>query len=322
MHTQAPAFAPLHFSTRELPTRERIPFWSEVFARQIVKVDIELQSGRPLEAEATLLALPELCATWFVSPTPARYERTPQIVADGDDAFVLFIDTGGSLTISHRGHDVPIAAGDAVSILHAEPATMQFSSVNYLALMVPRTVIAPFVPNLEDNAARLMPRGSEALRLLTDYLATLRDGAPLTDPAVAKLVATHVHDLMVMAIGSNGDGAAIAKRRGVAAVRLHAIKAEIAVDPGLDIETVAKLQHVTPRYIQMLFENEGTTFSAYLLNQRLARAHHLLTDGHHSGWTISAIAFRSGFGDLSHFNRAFKRRYGASPSEIRAHAQT
>jgi AraC-like DNA-binding protein len=33
--------------------------------------------------------------------------------------------------------------------------------------------------------------------------------------------------------------------------------------------------------------------------------------------SITAIAFDAGFGDLSYFNRTFRRRYGATPSDIR-----
>ncbi|MEN3383321.1 MAG: hypothetical protein V7608_3365, partial [Hyphomicrobiales bacterium] len=40
----------------------------------------------------------------------------------------------------------------------------------------------------------------------------------------------------------------------------------------------------------------------------------------YAGQKISAIAFDAGFGDLSYFNRAFRRRYGAAPSEVRAAA--
>jgi AraC-like DNA-binding protein len=39
-----------------------------------------------------------------------------------------------------------------------------------------------------------------------------------------------------------------------------------------------------------------------------------------ASWTITAIAFEAGFGDLSYFNRVFCRLYAASPSEVRAKA--
>jgi AraC-like DNA-binding protein len=79
---------------------------------------------------------------------------------------------------------------------------------------------------------------------------------------------------------------------------------------------------LTRRYIQRLFESEGVTFSQFVLGARLARAHRTLGDPRHAGSTISAVAFAAGFGDLSHFNHAFRRRYGATPTEVRAHAQT
>ncbi|WP_229178753.1 AraC family transcriptional regulator [Bradyrhizobium ivorense] len=43
-----------------------------------------------------------------------------------------------------------------------------------------------------------------------------------------------------------------------------------------------------------------------------------MTDPRHSGSTIGTIAFEAGLGDLSYFNRTFRRHYGATPSDIRA----
>ena len=43
----------------------------------------------------------------------------------------------------------------------------------------------------------------------------------------------------------------------------------------------------------------------------------MLTDASLAGRTISDIAHRSGFNDISYFNRTFRRVYGASPSDIR-----
>ena len=34
--------------------------------------------------------------------------------------------------------------------------------------------------------------------------------------------------------------------------------------------------------------------------------------------SITSVSFDAGFGDVSYFNRSFRRRFGATPSEIRA----
>lgn len=43
----------------------------------------------------------------------------------------------------------------------------------------------------------------------------------------------------------------------------------------------------------------------------------MLCDPRYVGWTVSAIAFEAGFGDVSYFNRRFRRRYGGSPTDVR-----
>jgi hypothetical protein len=52
----------LRFSTQSLPISERVPYWREVFARQICHIEIEPQSDCPLEANATMLGMPGLNA--------------------------------------------------------------------------------------------------------------------------------------------------------------------------------------------------------------------------------------------------------------------
>jgi AraC-like DNA-binding protein len=166
-------------------------------------------------------------------------------------------------------------------------------------------------------------RDGEALRLLVAYLEVLRrDGLP-AGAELRRLAVSHVHDLVALAIGANRDAAAIATGHGRKAARLQAIKADIAENlgnPELSVATVAKRQRVTPRYIQMLFESEETTFSEFVLGQRLARAFCRLTDPGSAHAAISAIAYEAGFGDLAYFNRSFRRLYGATPSEVRAAA--
>ena len=110
---------------------------------------------------------------------------------------------------------------------------------------------------------------------------------------------------------------------GLRAARLRAIKADIANNlgrPNLTIGEVAVRQRVTPRYVQMLFEAEGTTFSEFVLNARLLRAHRMLANPSLAGRPIISVALDAGFQDLSYFNRTFRRRFGDTPSGVRAAA--
>jgi AraC-like DNA-binding protein len=307
----------LRVSTRALPALDRMPFWREAFARQMCRLEFEPLFDAPLDVEGALLALPGLRVNWCLSAAPARWSRTRELVKDGDDAFVLIMPLAGAVMRSQRGHDLLAESGDGVGILNAEPASMQFRELDHMAVIVPRSALTPLVTGLERASTRLVPRTNEAFRLLRAYLMGLRDNADIRATSLCKLAVTHVYDLVALALGATRDGAAIAAVRGMRAARLKAVKDDLAANPGLRLAALAARQRVTPRYVQLLFEEVGTTFTAYARDERLNHAHRMLCDARYSRWTISDIAYRAGFGDLSHFNHVFRRRYGATPSEVR-----
>jgi AraC-like DNA-binding protein len=74
---------------------------------------------------------------------------------------------------------------------------------------------------------------------------------------------------------------------------------------------------VTPRYVHLLLEETGKSFTHHLLEKRLDRASALLRDPRWRQRRIADIALATGFSDLSYFNRTFRRRYGTSPSDVR-----
>jgi AraC-like DNA-binding protein len=108
---------------------------------------------------------------------------------------------------------------------------------------------------------------------------------------------------------------------GLKAARLHAIKEDILAhlgESGLSVAAIAARHGIGPRYVRRLFEQEGITFSEFLLSARLERAHLMLTGPQFGHRTVASIAYSAGFADLSYFNRAFRKRYGLTPSEARA----
>jgi AraC-like DNA-binding protein len=288
--------------------------------RGTVNCEVEVGSDLPFHAEAELLVWPELRALWSKEP-PMRYWRSRGQAADGDDSLVFLIRLDGTSSVSQRGRDVSLRKGDGVGFLGAEPASAAVSEVECLSLVTSRTALAPLIGNdVAGKAMRVIPSHCEAMRLLTNYAGILRQGAAPTTPELRHLVSMHIHDLIAMALGATRDGLAIAEGRGLRAARLRAIKADILANLGnsdLTVNAAALRQRVTPRYVQMLFQEEGTTFSEFVLGQRLTHVYHGLRDPRFRRMSISGIAFAAGFGELSYFNRTFRRRFGMSPSELR-----
>jgi AraC-like DNA-binding protein len=310
----------IHFSTRDRPESERVPFWCELFGKNVIRTRIELASETRFDAQSTLWAVPGVRVHWSSYSAGASVLRPRELISANDDNIALLIDRVGTAAFSQAGHEVMLERGGGVAVLQTEPAVMVFPHVRYMAVMAPLKALCPFIASVEDRAGRHIPSNTEALRLLASYVALLRREPNLSDPKVMALGVAHVHDLMAMALGSTPDGTELAVGRGVRAARLKAIQVYICENlamQGLSAQSVAAQYGLSVRYIHMLFEGEGTTFSNFVREQRLLQARTMLRSARYARRSISSIALSAGFGDLSHFNRSFRGRFGASPTEVR-----
>jgi AraC-like DNA-binding protein len=152
--------------------------------------------------------------------------------------------------------------------------------------------------------------------------AVMRGLLPMSSAALTALAVDYMSGLVATMIAEANDprraAAPLQDRTGLS---LLSIKADIEArldQPTLSLDRLAATHGVTARYFQKLFEAEGRTFSDYLLERRLERALHMLRDRNRINRSVSSIAFDVGFGDLSYFNRTFKKRFGGTPREIRA----
>jgi AraC-like DNA-binding protein len=183
-----------------------------------------------------------------------------------------------------------------------------------------RPVLQALVPGLSDTYGRMLPDIGGALQSLFDYLNVLEDQQAIATPDLQHIVVTHIYDLAALALGASRDMAEVAKERGLRAARLRAIKEDISIrltEPNLSLDGIALRHRVSPRYVQKLFEMEGTSFSDHVRTERLARTYRMLQDLRLSHLSISTIAYECGFGDITAFNRAFRKQYDASPSDVR-----
>jgi AraC-like DNA-binding protein len=119
----------------------------------------------------------------------------------------------------------------------------------------------------------------------------------------------------------HANGAAEAAAFGSRADQLRrAILAEIDRDlSNIDLspEYIARKFHISVRYVHKLFAAQGDTCRSYILQRRLDCIRQELISSSRQQEPISSLAYRWGFIDVPTFNRAFKRRFGCTPSRFR-----
>lgn len=309
----------VEFSTDGIPERDRIAVWREHYGHVMLRVDMEPAPNQIFEAKNRCLSLPGL-QLMGGSSSPVRISRHGSYLADGNDDVVLAINRRGSVMVSSGGRERSLGDGEAIVLSGAESAAFHRTTFgSSLALRVPRVMFEQTVVSVDDALMRPIPAESGALKLIDEYASWILNSGQV-DQQLLNLSVRHIQDLLALTIAPMSDLADTARTRGLRAARLKLAKSFIlsrSHQRDLSVGSVAASLNVTPRYVQRLFEADGTTFSDFLTNQRLARAHRMLCEPQASSSAISTIAYDVGFGDLSYFNRRFRRRYGMTPREVR-----
>jgi AraC-like DNA-binding protein len=307
--------------TDDLPVADRLASLHDAYRRTIADVEIAPDPAAPFYWRGVLRKLPGLALASGVS-SAVRITR-PTAPNENDD-LILAVAVEGRLTLRQGARATTLRAGE-IAVTRSREAVVceRDPHARVIDLRIPLHVIGPTVRALDAILISAIS-APEPLSMLRRYVDGLLDSFGLERPETLNLAVTHVHEIVSYIIGAAREGAEAEKARGPGAARLRAIKADIienAFSRELSIVSIAERHQVTPRYVRKLFEGEGVTFSEFVLAQRLVRARRMLADPRRDAHTISAIAFACGFGDLSYFNRVFRRQYGATPTAVREAAR-
>jgi len=249
--------------------------------------------------------------------TPSSFTRTRQHLADGRDLISVVISGGGRFEVEGiRGDNRYACNGAAVLESRCESALLSLDDSAAWTIVMDRAPLEPLLAGIQAPVQRCIQGDSPALHLLDGYLKTMFALDREIDPALAS---GHIRDLALSALGVTGDAQALVRERGVAAARLQTVLARLADDaaePKLDPAQFAERLGLSVRYLHRLLEPTGHSFTEHLLNCRLERAVALLRDPD-CRLKIADIARNSGFADISHFNRSFRRAFGDTPYGLR-----
>ena len=308
------------FSSDSIPERERQGLWREVVARQYLGMDSDPLPDVPFFVDMNARELPGL-TIGAVLLCGTQEKRTRETLSDGKADFAFNLNLQGQYQMSYRGRELMVGPGEATLQSCGEPGAYSRPVLGGgIGLRLPRATLSDLVPQLDDLVARPIDANNEALRLLTGYAKAINKMNPRADPVLQQAAVSHLFELVALTLRSAFGARVEATRQGLRAATLHRIKQDVLRNlhrSDLSLGYIAERNALTSRSVQRLFAQDQTSFSEYVLTKRLDRIFDRLRDPQWTATTVTVLALECGFSDMSTFYRFFRRRYGASPLEIR-----
>jgi AraC-like DNA-binding protein len=135
---------------------------------------------------------------------------------------------------------------------------------------------------------------------------------------IALSAGRHLSELIHLVVAELNDRPPEPESQDLAATRLSVALSLLRTSfrrPDASVTWLAASQNISARYLHRLLEQAGIRFTRHLNELRLTAACEALRQ--QKDKPITVIAMESGFSDISHFNRLFKKRFGVTPSAMR-----
>ena len=314
----------VHFSTDDLPPRDREGFWLDFVSRHVISVTPSDRQD-PAMFRAQLDARMVARFTMFDFRTSHRINgRTAADVSrDNLDKFNMRRVSEEQIysVFTRRGNteEIRLFPGDfcLTSVRWPNQSAMQ-GGVSFNALLIPREVLSPLL--IGGRLTRPIPvrAGSAIGSLLGSAFDAAAGQVPLLSPEVGDAVLQNLCGLVALACGVSDEGRA-SGRDSVRAARLEAAKRHIdqhLAEPDLTPASTAAALGISLRSLHLAFEPTGTSFAEHVTRRRLQECRAVL-EGPALMRSITDVAFAWGFANLTTFYRAFRREFGMAPGELR-----
>ncbi len=314
----------VHFSTDDLPPRDRVKFWCDYFAKQAHSITPgEIPDPGVFHAAASGQVAGEF-ALLDIESGLERVRRTgADVASDKTEAF--FVRRFRRPVIWRAG-----PRSTPVDLVH-EPGDFCVSSTEWRfeaeskgtasfgMLVIPQAALAPLLTGGRLRHPFRLPGASPIGSLLGTAMDAAKAQAPLLPEALGEAVLRNLCGLVALSCGASDEGA-VRGRDSLRSAQLEAVKRHVDLhlaDPGLTPASAAAALGISVRQLHRLFEPNGSSFARYVLRQRLLRCRDTIAGATGTGRSVVDIAFGWGFNSMATFYRAFAGEFGGAPAVLR-----
>jgi AraC-like DNA-binding protein len=254
-----------------------------------------------------------------------QYDRTPRHIARGGiDYYHVGLCVDGEMTYTAGRRSVTVREGDLCLIDTAQPACTVLTAgrnskrSRNIALTLPRSSLAPLLAAPDGVTGSLISRDSRHGRLLAEHFWAICKNGGATGLGAAMPGSNALAALVADAVGS-ARNAEVTVDRANRDLLLASIKRHIDANlqtKAISVEQLCRNFKLSRATLYRLFEPEGGLWR-YVQDQKLNRAFARLASPAAAHTRIIDLAVDLHFASDTTFVRAFRRRFGITPGEVR-----
>jgi AraC-like DNA-binding protein len=300
----------------EQPARDQFGYWHDVICEVFIPMTPQrLAPGDGFAGRVEARQSGSVTRT-DVRSEPQRTIHGPREVnrSDGDFYFVnLVLD--GRCHMSQNGRESTASAGQLAVVDTTEPYYLDFDKRwRMMTFRLPHTSLSSRLTHPGQGTVTPMDASAGLGGIAAAMMRAWWDIDQPQTPFVAGELEQSFASVMSAAMGAHDRDGSV--RDAVRAQVMSYVAAHLG-DPALSVVTVCRRFAISPRSLHNLFDGRANTFAGTIREMRLERCARLLADPANV-LTITEIAHRHGFTDSTTFSRAFRRRFGMAPRDMRS----
>ncbi len=309
------------FTARGVDVTSQLANWREILATTHLTFEVSPTERTPAKftGGVTRRAIDDLMLVDCVAAPFKGHRDAATIGAHGpdqcEDILGFQFVYKGVERVREGDREAQLQPGNVALWDGLRPTTIEIMQPFYKrTLLFPRERVLSVCPRLGD--LKNMPKidGNGSARLLVRYMNALAVEYPRLDATAATAAANVALELLRAAVEPELPTGRAAERTALRTDIRRYVREHLH-DSDLGPAKIAQAFAMSVRALHALFEDGDASVAVMVRNERLQRCLEDLQQ--RNGGSITDIAFRWGFCDAAHFSRVFKRKFGATPSEVR-----
>ncbi|HEU4733476.1 MAG TPA: helix-turn-helix domain-containing protein [Kofleriaceae bacterium] len=300
----------LTLETATVSWRDRVALWSDALATVCGPLHAE-PLGSTLDGTMTFGTIGRL-QIGHITASGHRIGLTPELArTERHPVAKVIVQTAGASVYEQRGERVTLTPGDGLVYDVSQPhEIISTETTEHFVVIIPHDLLVGRGVRLDRLTAQRFSARAGVGRLAADLIHSTFGELATINSACEDDLASSLLSLVFLPLPNESTHASEALRHRIESYIRDQIR-----DPELSIDKIASALRCSKRYLHKAFAASDRSIADHIWTTRLDGCRGDLE--RRSDRTISEIAFAWGFSSSAHFSRAFRKRFGVTPTEFR-----